>query len=286
MKTILDEGDEVKFKSYCLKHSKSKSGDAGLSPARSKPPGEAGTGGQRAQRLQELEEEFYTLIQLEELAQALGLSQRLVDFIYQYWKLKRKSNFNKALLPPKEEEENMVLQPQEDSIHTRMRMFMHLRQDLERVGAFLTLQCRDVQCSVSVFNTAENVQSTVLGNFCSLYRFRFIKPVRVGTRILFSNHRIHIYCQTCLMVSISESVFLLIYDITLNLSNARSVKLHNISQTRVTNPVFIRTTCIVFIFVLLLLLPLLYSAELNLIDPRPQVEKLQQTLKSLSLCDR
>ncbi|KAM6921062.1 protein Jade-3 [Xenentodon cancila] len=133
MKTILDEGDEVKFKSYCLKHSKSKSGETGLSPARSKNPGEAGKGGQRAQRLQELEEEFYTLIQLEELVQALGLSKHLVDFIYQYWKLKRKSNFNKALLPPKEEEENMVLQPQEDSIHTRMRMFMHLRQDLERV---------------------------------------------------------------------------------------------------------------------------------------------------------
>ncbi|XP_023269064.1 protein Jade-3 [Seriola lalandi dorsalis] len=133
MKTILDEGDEVKFKSYCLKHSKSKAGEASLSPARSKPPGEAGKVGQRAQRLQELEEEFYTLIQLEELARALGLSERLADFIYQYWKLKRKSNFNKALLPPKEDEENLVLQPQEDSIHTRMRMFMHLRQDLERV---------------------------------------------------------------------------------------------------------------------------------------------------------
>ncbi|XP_047442577.1 protein Jade-3 [Mugil cephalus] len=133
MKTILDEGDEVKFKSYCLKHSKSKTGDAGLSPARSKPPGEGGKVGQRAQRLQELEEEFYTLIQLDELAHALGLSVRLVDYVYQYWKLKRKANFNRALLPPKEEEENMVLQPQEDSIHTRMRMFMHLRQDLERV---------------------------------------------------------------------------------------------------------------------------------------------------------
>ncbi|XP_034036503.1 protein Jade-3 isoform X2 [Thalassophryne amazonica] len=133
MKTILDEGDEVKFKSYCLKHSNSKTCEAGLSPARSKAPDEAGKVGQRAQRLQELEEEFYTLIQLEELAQALVLSKRLVDFIYQYWKLKRKSNFNKALVPPKEEEENIMLEPQEDSIHTRMRMFMHLRQDLERV---------------------------------------------------------------------------------------------------------------------------------------------------------
>nr|XP_043870857.1 protein Jade-3 [Solea senegalensis] len=134
MKTILDEGDEVKFKSFCLKHSKPKSGEVTLSPARSKPPAtEAVKVGQRAQRLQELEEDFYTLIQMDQLSRALGLSQRLVDFIYQYWKLKRKSNFNKALLPPKEEEENLVLQPHEDSIHTRMRMFMHLRQDLERV---------------------------------------------------------------------------------------------------------------------------------------------------------
>lgn len=135
MKTILDEGDEVKFKSFCLKHSQFKAGDAGANPARCKPSAEAGKVGQRAQRLQELEEDFYALVQLEELAPALGLSEGLVDFIYQYWKLKRKSNLNKPLLPPKEEEENLVLQPQEDSIHTRMRMFMHLRQDLERVGA-------------------------------------------------------------------------------------------------------------------------------------------------------
>lgn len=133
LKTILDEGDEVKFKSYCLKHSKSKGSEAGLSPARAKPPAEAEKVGQRAQRLQELEEEFYSLTQLEELASDLRLSQRLMDFIYQYWKLKRKANFNKALLPPKAEAGNAVLQPQEDSIHTRMRMFMHLRQDLERV---------------------------------------------------------------------------------------------------------------------------------------------------------
>lgn len=153
MKTILDEGDEVKFKSYCLKHSKPKTGEAGLSPARSKPPLEAGKVGQRAQRLQELEEEFYSLIQLEELAPALGLSERLADFIYQYWKLKRKSNFNKPLLPPKEEEENMVLQPQEDSVHTRMRMFMHLRQDLERVGASFTavLSCIVWRCIGAIF---------------------------------------------------------------------------------------------------------------------------------------
>lgn len=134
MKTILDEGDEVKFKSYCLKHSKPKAGEPGLSPARHKPPTETDKLGLRAQKLQELEEVFYTLAHPEEVAEDLGLPLHLLDFIFQYWKLKRKINFNKALLPPKDDNENLLLQPQEDSIHTRMRMFMHLRQDLERVG--------------------------------------------------------------------------------------------------------------------------------------------------------
>ncbi|XP_030228039.1 protein Jade-3 [Gadus morhua] len=138
MKTILDEGDEVKFKSYCLKHSRSKTPGAaaepGLSPARPKPvPTETEKVGLRAQRLRELEEEFHTLIQPGELARDLGVAEPLMDFIFQYWKLKRKTSFNRALLPPKEEEGNLLVQPQEDSIHTRMRMFMHLRQDLERV---------------------------------------------------------------------------------------------------------------------------------------------------------
>lgn len=131
MKTILDEGDEVKFKSYCLKHSRSNQGELPLSPARSKAPAEKV--GQRAQRLKELEEDFCSLIHLEQLAGGVKLSQHLVDFIYQYWKLKRKSNFNRALLPPKEGEETLEPLPQEDSVQTRMRMFMHLRQDLERV---------------------------------------------------------------------------------------------------------------------------------------------------------
>ncbi|XP_067085793.1 protein Jade-3 isoform X1 [Osmerus mordax] len=157
MKTILDEGDEVKFKSYCLKHSKPKTGEPGLSPARPKPPTEPEKGGQRGQRLLELEEEFYTMIQPEELARTLGLAQNLLDFIYQYWKLKRKSNSNRALLPPKEQEENFLLQPQEDSIHTRMRMFMHLRQDLERVRNLCYMVSRREKLKLSQSKSQEQI---------------------------------------------------------------------------------------------------------------------------------
>uniref|UniRef100_A0A3B4DV33 Protein Jade-3 n=1 Tax=Pygocentrus nattereri TaxID=42514 RepID=A0A3B4DV33_PYGNA len=157
MKTILDEGDEVKFKSYCLKHSKSKAGEPGLSPARHKPPTETEKVGLRAQKLQELEEEFYKLVQPEEVAQDLGLPLHLLDFIYQYWKLKRKTTFNKALLPPKEDEENLLLQPQEDSIHTRMRMFMHLRQDLERVRNLCYMVSRREKLKLSQSKAQEQI---------------------------------------------------------------------------------------------------------------------------------
>ncbi|XP_019504926.1 PREDICTED: protein Jade-3 isoform X5 [Hipposideros armiger] len=137
MKTILDEGDEVKFKSFCLKHSenKQKPGEAEYPPPRAAEQSQAKSEktGLRAQKLRELEEEFYTLVNVEDVATELGLPTLIMDFIYNYWKLKRKSNFNKALLPPKENEENGLMQPKEESIHTRMRMFMHLRQDLERV---------------------------------------------------------------------------------------------------------------------------------------------------------
>ncbi|KAJ8407258.1 hypothetical protein AAFF_G00278320 [Aldrovandia affinis] len=160
MKTILDEGDEVKFKSYCLKHSKSKAGGGeppGLSPARHKAPTDTEKLGLRAQKLKELEEEFYALVRPEELAQDMGLPQLVLDFVFQYWKLKRKSNFNRALLPPKEGEENLLLQPKEDSVHTRMRMFMHLRQDLERVRNLCYMVSRREKLKLSQSKAQEQI---------------------------------------------------------------------------------------------------------------------------------
>ncbi|XP_008270747.1 protein Jade-3 isoform X1 [Oryctolagus cuniculus] len=137
MKTILDEGDEVKFRSYCLKHSQNrqKLREAEYPHHRATEQSQAKSEkiSLRAQKLRELEEEFYSFVRMEDVAAELGMPTLAVDYIYNYWKLKRKSNFNKPLFPPKEDEENALIQPKEESIHTRMRMFMHLRQDLERV---------------------------------------------------------------------------------------------------------------------------------------------------------
>ncbi|KGL81886.1 Protein Jade-3, partial [Tinamus guttatus] len=162
MKTILDDGDEVKFKSYCLKHSKNKQNslpdiDEHPKSVSDQKQTESEKTSLRAQKLRELEEEFYSLVKVEDVAAELGLPKLAVDFIYNYWKLKRKSNFNKPLFPPKEDEENGLVQPKEDSIHTRMRMFMHLRQDLERVRNLCYMVSRREKLKLSHSKVHEQV---------------------------------------------------------------------------------------------------------------------------------
>ncbi|XP_060625822.2 protein Jade-3 isoform X2 [Anolis sagrei] len=162
MKTILDDGDEVKFKSYCLKHSKTKQSlvpEAENNPKNTieQKQTESEKTSLRAQKLRELEEEFYSLVRIDDVAAELGLPKLTVDLIYNYWKLKRKSNFNKPLFPPKEDEENGLVQPKEDSIHTRMRMFMHLRQDLERVRNLCYMVSRREKLKLSHSKAHEQV---------------------------------------------------------------------------------------------------------------------------------
>ena len=85
-------------------------------------------------RLQKLSEEFYRCANVEKVAQALQLPEETVDFVYNYWVLKRKSEFNKVLLKPKTEEADMLNKQQEDALIARTKMFVRLRQDLERVS--------------------------------------------------------------------------------------------------------------------------------------------------------
>nr|XP_013807174.1 PREDICTED: protein Jade-1 isoform X3 [Apteryx mantelli mantelli] len=156
MKTILAENDEVKFKSYCPKHSSTKKGDD--EPLSESPGQENGNGLQdsslpahidpfhgidqnqeeahrvsvRKQKLQQLEDEFYTFVESSEVAKVLRLPEEPVGFLYQYWKLKRKANFNKPLITPKKDEEDNLAKREQDVLFRRLQLFTHLRQDLER----------------------------------------------------------------------------------------------------------------------------------------------------------
>lgn len=184
MNTILTEDDEVKFKSYCPKHSglegaESRDRDSGgeeekegardkkgkrrgrvrgeedaascssysssaPSQLSSRVSGEPEPASSRQQdekrvnlrklKLQELEEDFFQFVEVEEVAEHLKLPQEAVDFLFQYWKLKRKANFNQPLLTPKKDEEESLARREQEVLLRRLQLFTHLRQDLERVG--------------------------------------------------------------------------------------------------------------------------------------------------------
>uniref|UniRef100_A0A8D1NXN0 Jade family PHD finger 2 n=2 Tax=Sus scrofa TaxID=9823 RepID=A0A8D1NXN0_PIG len=136
MRTILADNDEVKFKSFCQEHSDG--GSRGEMPSEPVEPSQAGEDLEkvtlRKQRLQQLEEDFYELVEPAEVAERLDLAEALVDFIYQYWKLKRKANANQPLLTPKTDEVDNLAQQEQDVLYRRLKLFTHLRQDLERSG--------------------------------------------------------------------------------------------------------------------------------------------------------
>lgn len=179
MNTILTDDDEVKFKSYCPKHSGLEgdesrdrdSGDEEKESARDKkgrrrvkvleeedaasPSSSSCVAPQlidraltnpealskeekrvnlRKLKLQEMEEEFYQFVDVEEVTSNLKLVPEVVDFLYQYWKLKRKANFNQPLLTPKKDEEESLARREQEVLLRRLQLFTHLRQDLERVG--------------------------------------------------------------------------------------------------------------------------------------------------------
>lgn len=137
MRTILADNDEVKFKSFCQEHSDGgPRGDPTSEPVEPSPAGEdLEKVTLRKQRLQQLEEDFYELVEPAEVAERLDLAEALVDFIYQYWKLKRKANANQPLLTPKTDEVDNLAQQEQDVLYRRLKLFTHLRQDLERVSS-------------------------------------------------------------------------------------------------------------------------------------------------------
>ncbi|XP_069055357.1 E3 ubiquitin-protein ligase Jade-2 isoform X1 [Pleurodeles waltl] len=168
MRTILAENDEVKFKSFCIDHSSgtTKPEDCRLP----KPPAHASlleTDQQtkldlekvtlRKQKLQQLEEEFYELVKPSEVAENLDLKELLVDFIYQYWKLKRKANFNKPLMSPKTDEVDNLAQQEQDVLYRRLKLFTHLRQDLERVRNLCYMVTRREKMKHSICKFQEQI---------------------------------------------------------------------------------------------------------------------------------
>ncbi|KAM8939487.1 protein Jade-1 [Pelodytes ibericus] len=177
MKTILTEEDEVKFKSYCSKHSTDKKPDDGhisetasdfnevaeTSPSHRghlqalDASQEAKHGSQRKLKLQQLEDDFYTFVNVQDVSQEMQTPLEVIEFIYQYWKLKRKANFNKPLITPKKDEEDNLAKREQDVLIRRLQLFTHLRQDLERVRNLTYMVTRREKMKRSVCKVQEQI---------------------------------------------------------------------------------------------------------------------------------
>lgn len=205
MNTILTEDDEVKFKSYCPKHSglegaESRDRDSGgeeekesvrdkKGKRRGRVRGEEDAASSsssscvapqllgraagdlealssrqqekrvnlRKLKLEAMEEDFYQFVEPEEVASRLKLPPEVVDFVFQYWKLKRKANFNQPLLTPKKDEEESLARREQEVLLRRLQLFTHLRQDLERVRNLTYMVTRREKMKRSMCRVQEQI---------------------------------------------------------------------------------------------------------------------------------
>ncbi|KAK6975597.1 Protein Jade-1 [Biomphalaria glabrata] len=139
MRTIVDESDEadgIHLRAYCPKHTKNRNASDCESPKKEEDAldteSEMEVTKKRQEKLQQIEEDFFNLVDVKEIADKFYIPEEAVDIVAEYWKLKRRANNNKPLITPKMEEEDRMQKQQQDSLSARMKMFVHLRQDLER----------------------------------------------------------------------------------------------------------------------------------------------------------
>ncbi|XP_077080919.1 protein Jade-1 isoform X1 [Siphateles boraxobius] len=167
MRTTLAENDEVRFKSFCLEHSSNSGASAeprldlpGMLADRLKQEqAEREKASHRKQKLQELEDEFYRLVDPKDVAESLSLPDAHVDFLFQYWKLRRKANLNQPLVVLKRDEVDNLAQQEQDVLYRRLKLFTHLRQDLERVRNLCYMVTRRERIKHSLCNLQEKIFS-------------------------------------------------------------------------------------------------------------------------------
>lgn len=176
MKPIIDDStvDEVKLKSYCPKHSKKKEvhrKEASSDDSDKKASSVSHEGhhqrdaeatneekeSARLAKIQAIEAEFYKHVSLKETSEAMSTDPVVVDFVFNYWKLKRKANNDKPLLTPLKEETDGLDKLEENNLYSRVKMFVHLRQDLERVRNLCYMVSRREKIAKSLLKTREEI---------------------------------------------------------------------------------------------------------------------------------
>lgn len=203
MRAIIEDenaDDGVKLRSYCEKHSKSskkseKSVCSGSEEDDSKRKKRKDMTNEeknqaRAARLQEIESEFFKHVSVKDVESLhVGVDSEALQYIYNYWKLKRKAGHNKPLLPPKSEDVDVLSQKREQADLEKMKMFVQVRQDLERVRNLCYMVSRREKLSRSFFRMREQTfhkQAAVLQSSNTL-------PSAVIQAVIEANHGPSIY---------------------------------------------------------------------------------------------
>lgn len=86
-------------------------------------------------RLHEIEGEFEKHVNVIDVTQCRDVDNDGVLYIYNYWVLKRRSGNNRPLLLPKSDDGDLLGRQQEQADLEKLKMFVQLRQDLERVSS-------------------------------------------------------------------------------------------------------------------------------------------------------
>lgn len=201
MRAIIEDenaDDGVKLRSYCEKHSKSSkkeksvcsgSEDDDSKRKKRKDMTSEEKNQARAIRLQEIEAEFFKHVNVKDVSIHLDVDSEAIQYIYNYWKLKRKSGHNKPLLPPKSDDVDMLSHKREQADMEKMKMFVQLRQDLERVRNLCYMVSRREKLSRTFFRMREQTfhkQTAVLNSSNSL-------PTTVVEAVIEANHGPSIY---------------------------------------------------------------------------------------------
>ena len=150
MRAIIEDenaDDGVKLRSYCQMHSMNQkrresedSDDDTKGKKKSKTAEERSL--ERRQKLLKIECEFYKGIDLSQVSNKLGIEQDIIDFIFRFWILKRKSLGNRPLWIPRSDSEvgtgesgviSGIAEQEQDTEREKLKKFVSLRQDLERV---------------------------------------------------------------------------------------------------------------------------------------------------------
>lgn len=112
-------------------------------------------------RIIKIESEFFKDVDLNHVSRKVGLELEVVSFINRYWILKRRSGGNRPLLLPRLDDPELSAVGDQDNEREKLKKFVALRQDLERVRNLCYMVSRREKLQRSFVKHREQVSDFV-----------------------------------------------------------------------------------------------------------------------------